>query len=231
MASGDAPNVSRVERQQRDDDPEANQVDENREEDDEQRSGHRFTVIPLIRIGVSRHVLHAVLDRRLHQRNLLDDVHAGDDAAEHGVAELVGRIAAMIERVIVGEVDVELRGRAAQRARPRHRDGAALVAQAVGRLVLYWRMASGLLVEIRGVAAALNHVAGDHAMEDRAGVEPFLHILQKVLYRCRRLLLEQLDGDGAHGGLDHDHRVAGGGLQGLGRGRRLSEKSEQDNRR
>ena len=30
--------------------------------------------------------------------DLVHDVHAGEDAAEHGVAEVVGRVAAVVER-------------------------------------------------------------------------------------------------------------------------------------
>ena len=46
MVSGDAPNVSRVERQQRNDDAEADQVDEDGEEDDQQRTCHSWVPFP-----------------------------------------------------------------------------------------------------------------------------------------------------------------------------------------
>ena len=45
IVSGDAPNVSRVERQQRDDDAEADQVDEDRQEDDEERTAHGDRIV------------------------------------------------------------------------------------------------------------------------------------------------------------------------------------------
>jgi hypothetical protein len=53
IVSGEAPKRLRVERQQRDDDPEPDQVDEDRQENDEERPAHFFSVMPLMITGSS----------------------------------------------------------------------------------------------------------------------------------------------------------------------------------
>ena len=68
--------------------------------------------------------------------DLLDDVHALDDLAEHGVAVAGRRRVAEVEHVVVGHVDEELRGRRMRIGGARHGDGAGIVLQAVAGFVL-----------------------------------------------------------------------------------------------
>src|SRR4051794_2013696 len=56
--------------------------------------------------------------------DLVDDVHAGDDLAEDGVA---GRVGVLVEELVVGDVDEELAGGAVRVVGAGHGDGAALV--------------------------------------------------------------------------------------------------------
>ena len=65
MTSGEAPNVSRVERQQRDDDPEADQVDEDREEDDEKWARHEVSDILYNQRTMTVRIARATVTRRI----------------------------------------------------------------------------------------------------------------------------------------------------------------------
>src|SRR5258708_24064702 len=130
--------------------------------------------LSLLREGLDQHrrdryVLHALARSGRDLSNPVDDIHALEDAPEHGVAEIVWRESAMIESGVVGEVDVELRRGAARLARARHREGAALVAQTVGRLVLD-RGARRFLRHRRRIAPALDDVAHDNPVPDGPGV-------------------------------------------------------------
>ena len=64
---------------------------------------------------------------------------------------------------------------------------------------------SALVLHVRREAAALDHEAGDHAMEDGAFEEAFVGVLQKVLDGDRRLLVEQLHGERAFGSFEFQH--------------------------
>src|SRR5688572_25286133 len=72
-----------------------------------------------------RHVVMfaARMDRR--SRDLVDDLHPREHAAEDSVAEVGWRESTMIELTVVGDVHVELRGCAAEHSRARHRHRAA----------------------------------------------------------------------------------------------------------
>src|SRR5882724_5695433 len=67
--------------------------------------------------------------------DLVDDVHAGANVSEDGVARVVAGIARlMIELWIVGKIDEEFRRCARRFVAARHGDGTANIAQAVGGL-------------------------------------------------------------------------------------------------
>ena len=71
--------------------------------------------------------------------------------------------------------------------RPRETDGAALVAQAVAGFVD--DLGGAALEFVIGVeAAALDHEIRDRAMEDRAGIEALIDVLQELRDRQRRAL-------------------------------------------
>ena len=77
----------RVERQQRNDDPEPDQVDEDRQEDDDERPAHFFSVTFVITTGSTGTSSMPSRAAGLHLADAIDDVHAVDDPAEDGVAE------------------------------------------------------------------------------------------------------------------------------------------------
>ena len=79
---------------------------------------------------------------------------------------------------------------------------------------------------LRVRVAALDHEAGDHAMERGAVVEPLLHQLLEVGAGLGRGLLVELDHDPALRGLEHHgHRLGGGGRLGDIAGRGVRERS------
>src|SRR6185312_12552503 len=98
---------------------------------------------------------------RFDARDLIDDVHPLRDAPEHGIAEIAR---AVIEEIVVGKIDEELRGRAVDLAGARHGERAALVLQPVLRLVAD-RGVRALVAELRIEPAALDDEARHDAME------------------------------------------------------------------
>src|SRR5688572_23053937 len=127
-----------------------------------------------------------------HRHDLVHDVHAFNDLAEHGVAVAV--LPRVVQEVVLADVDEELRGRRVRVRGARHRDGADVVLQAVLRFDRN-RRPRGFLRHVRRHAAALDHEPGDHAMEDRAVVMPVAYVLEEVLHRLRRLRRVQLEAD------------------------------------
>jgi len=91
-----------------------------------------------------------------------------------------------------------------------HGDRAALVLQAVLRLVLD-RLAGFLFVHAGGEAAALDHEAVDDAVENRAVVVAFLCVPEKILHRARSLFRIQFNDHPAEAGLHFDARRRGYG--------------------
>src|SRR6266705_5490161 len=101
------------------------------------------TAIPLLRD--LRLLDDDVLDRNvgvspavagLYPLDLVDDVLALDDLAEHAVAPALGAGRRVIQEVIVLDVDEKLTRGRVRLGGSRHRDGIAIVLQAVAGLVL-----------------------------------------------------------------------------------------------
>src|SRR5262249_7041704 len=88
-----------------------------------------------------------------------------------------------------------------------HGDCAALVAQAVGRLISNGRAAGCFSLQFRIKAAPLNHEVGNDAMEDGPVVSLVVYVFQKVLHRNRRLARVKFDRYFAHGGVDFHKRI------------------------
>ena len=126
----------------------------------------------------------------------VDDVLARDDAAEDGVAPALRRLRLEVQEVVVGGVDEELRRRRMRLRGARHRQRVLRVLQAVARLVPD-RRAGRLLLHAGLEAAALDHEALDDAVEHRAVEVAVLDVGQEVLDRLGRLLIVELDTDGA----------------------------------
>ena len=147
--------------------------------------------------------------------HLIDDVHSGEHAAEDGVAELRRRVPAVIELTVVRDVEVELRGRAAQLSASSHAQRAAQIAQPVRGLVQD-RIACRLFGERFRIAAALDHKAAFDPVKHGALVEALAGVLQEVLDGNRRLVLEEFHGDVPLRGRYHRNRIAGRRFEGLG---------------
>ena len=64
-----------------------------------------------------------------------------------------------------------------------------------------------LLLHVGREAAALDHEVTDHTMKNRAVVEAFLSVLQKVLHGVRRVIRLQFKHDHAHAGAHFHLRV------------------------
>src|SRR4051812_1209831 len=166
---------------------------------------------------VHRDIVHRSLGCGRHSDDAIDDIHAREYAAEDRVAKLGGGFASVVEHAVVDHVDIKLRCRTAKRPRPRHRERAARVVQAVRGFVLN-RRPRGLLLECRCKAPALDHESLFHAVKHRPGIKPVVHVLQKILNRNGGLGFEELDRDIAERCRHHHHRVpwrrrVGGRLQ------------------
>jgi ribonuclease HII len=96
--------------------------------------------------------VHAVV-ARLDSGDLIDHVHAVDYLTEYGVPVIPHTV---VEEAVVGEIDEELRRGAVHDLSPRHRERAPFVLEPVLGLVLD-RGFHGLLIEVGGKPAALNH--------------------------------------------------------------------------
>src|SRR5829696_8197589 len=158
--------------------------------------------------GIDGNVLVEPLRGRRHGDDGVDHLHALDDLAEHGVAPALRGLALEVEGRVVGHVDEEL-GRGAVRVRGAgHGEGAAVVGDAVVRLVLD-RRPGGLLLHVGSEAAALDHEAGDHPVKDRAVVLAGFHVVEEVLDGLRSLAGVELDHDLALGRIQLHPRVRG----------------------
>ena len=112
----------------------------------------------------------------------------------------------MVQKVVVHQIDEKLGRGAVRVAGAGHGEGAALVLQTVVGLVLHG-LAGVLFIHARAHAAALNHEAGDHAVEDGIFIKAVVHILQKVGDGLGSLVRKKFDQDVAgrgfqqHGGI------------------------------
>lgn len=110
----------------------------------------------------------------------------------------------MVEEIVVGDVDEELRAGRMRVHGTSHGDAADLVGQAVVGFVLD-RCASGLLLHARLETAALDHEVVDHAVEDGVVVVAAFHVLLEVRRGFRGFLFIELQGDDAMVGMQLDH--------------------------
>src|SRR5690554_3917266 len=139
-----------------------------------------------------------------------DFVLAADHLAEHGVAEVTG---AVVEEVVVGQVDEELTGGAVAHLGAGHGNGVAIILQAVIGFVPD-RLADGALAHVAVKAAALDHEAGNHPVEDQAIIVPGIGVAQEVLHGDGSRLGIQLDFDITMAGAQQDAGVVGQGSAG-----------------
>src|SRR5271167_2092066 len=82
---------------------------------------------------VHRNIVKTAPPAGLYRGNLVDDIHALGHARENGVAEVTSRV---IEKIVVLQINEELRGCAVDVIGARHGQRTALVLEAVIRLIL-----------------------------------------------------------------------------------------------
>src|SRR5262245_66641345 len=80
---------------------------------------------------IHRHILMTAPIAGAHLLDALDDVHSLDHATEYRVAEFCGHRAPVIQKIIVLDVDEQLRGGAVHLARARNGDGPWVVVWSV----------------------------------------------------------------------------------------------------
>ena len=155
----------------------------------------------------NRYVFVITLVAGLNAGNLVHDVHALRHLAENGIAP-AARVGAgaVVEEIIVLQVDEELDAGGMRILRARHGNGAAVVGEAVGRFVLQRRGARLLFFHRRIEAAALDHEIVDDAVENGALIEAVLGVVQEHLDRLWRLLRVEFDGHLAQIGGHFDRR-------------------------
>jgi len=149
--------------------------------------------------------------------NLVSYLHALDHLSEDRVAEELRLGSLMIQTGIVVDVDEKLARGTVNIGGPGHGKGSSAVFQAVGGLVGKFRTGGLPLLHSRFHAATLDHKAGDHPMEDKSVIKTLADVGPEVFGGKRRLLVEQLDFDGAEAGFHHHPRSGSGDLlsQGL----------------
>src|SRR2546426_9304459 len=169
------------------------------------------TAIPLLRD--LRLLDDDVLDRNvgvspaaagLDPLDLVDDVLALDDLAEHAVAPSLGAGRRVIQEVVVLDVDEKLARGRMRLGGPRHGYGIAIVLQAVAGLVLDGLLGR-LLTHSRLETAALDHEAVDDAVKHGIGVEPRFDVGEEILDRLRRALRLKLERNDAEVGVQLYH--------------------------
>lgn len=140
---------------------------------------------------LSRNVLVKAFAAGFYAFDLIDDVAAFNDLAKHSVAPAVGRGRREIQKVVVSDVDEELRRGGVGVIGARHGNGVAVVLQTVIGFI-FDRVARGLLLHSGLKTATLNHEVIDDPMENRAIKEAFLHIAEKIFNGFGRFFSIQL---------------------------------------
>lgn len=124
-------------------------------------------------------VLHTILYTGVDFADRINNFHAFDDFAKHGIANTVLGFVTVEEVVIVG-VDKKLTRRAVGNAGPRHRERVLVIPQPVAAFVLDWRVGI-FAAHVFGEPAALDHEPIDDAMENGARIKSGLGVFEKVL--------------------------------------------------
>ena len=153
---------------------------------------------------VNRHVTVEAVRGGGNAGDFIDDVLAGRDLAEDGVAPTLRVRSRVVQEVVVDDVDEELGRRGVRGGRTGHGDGVLVVLETVGGFV-FDRGAGGLLLHASFEAAALDHEALDDAMEDRAVVEAVADVLFEVGGTLGSVFVIELDVDHALVGRKANH--------------------------
>lgn len=147
--------------------------------------------------------------------DLLHDIHARSYFAEDGIAVALRGFVFEVEECVVGSIDEELAGGGIRIAGARHGDGADGVFQAVVCFIVNG-FVCGFLGKVRGKAAALNHKAVDHAVENGVVVKAFAGVADEVGDGFGRFGFVERQADVAHIGFDNGVGL-GLGVEGCGK--------------
>src|SRR5437667_3275318 len=124
--------------------------------------------------------------------DLVDDVLSRDDFAEYAVTPALRARRRVVEKIVITDIDEELRGRRVGIVRARHRHRVALVLQAIDGFVGH-RRTGRFLLHAGFHAAALDHEAVDDPVKYRVVVMAIVNVLQEVLDRSWRVLGVELE--------------------------------------
>ncbi len=142
----------------------------------------------------------------LDLRDLVNDLHAGDDFAENAVTVVLRGRSAEIQKIIVHEVDEELAGRGVHDLSACHGDRAAFV----GNLVLCL-IDDGVVIFLlgeRGIeTAALDHKVRNDPVKKRILIKTGFDIIQKIFDCDRSFFIEQFQFDVSEIRFKSDHAV------------------------
>lgn len=139
-----------------------------------------------------------------HFLDAFDDVHAFDDFTEYTVAPALQALAAMIEKIVVGDIDEELCGGRVRILGARHGQRAGHVLQAVVGFIVDGGPGR-FLVEVGVEAAALDHEPIDHPVEQRAVIMTVDDVLLEIGGGVGGLVMIEAYDDIAEIGLQNDH--------------------------
>src|SRR6056297_358770 len=151
-----------------------------------------------------RYVLVAASAGCRYVANFLQNVLTTDNPAEYRITPALHRFAAMVEEVVVLDVEEELGGSRVGIHGPRHGNGAEIVLQAIVGLVLD-RVTRRALRHVGVETATLDHEVVDNAVKNCAIVMPAAGVGDKVLHCSGRALGVQLQCDLAKGCANSDH--------------------------
>src|SRR5262249_7069212 len=128
---------------------------------------------------LDRHVSMSAEGARRYVVDLVHDIQALDNSAEHAIAHVISHLA-LVEELVVLDVDEKLRRGAVGLDGSCHGDRATLVGKAVGRLVFDW-LAGFAFLQARLHAAALDHEVRDDPVENESVIVFVLDVLQEIL--------------------------------------------------
>src|SRR5690606_19737668 len=159
---------------------------------------------------LGRHVLVTPGVAGAHRCHHVHHIHAVDHFTEHCVTEAAGRLVGVVQEVVVHQIDEELAAGTVHHLGAGHRQRAPGVGHVRPGFVLDGVVGT-LLDQLRVVATALYHEAGDDPMEDAAVIEAVVGVAQEVLYGDGCLVGPQLDGHNPFVGFHDHYRIGIGG--------------------
>lgn len=114
-----------------------------------------------------------------HGGDCIAHLLAGNHLAEYGISPAVNGFGLVVQSPVVHQAAVELLSGRMRTIGAGHGSGVAVFLETVVRFIGEGRLGA-IFLEVRRQAAALNDKTGHCAVENRAVVEAFTHIFQKI---------------------------------------------------